>query len=106
MADTGDVRNNEAEGRYELSVEGQLAIAAYDRREGALVFTHTQVPETREGQGVGGRLVKAAPSAERVDASASLFRPREALGAVSSGLRRDRSFLTLQTDRPAAIFPA
>lgn len=60
MADTGDVRNNEAEGRYELAVDGQLAIAAYDRREGALVFTHTKVPETLEGQGVGSRLVKAA----------------------------------------------
>ncbi|WP_261935140.1 GNAT family N-acetyltransferase [Sphingomonas bisphenolicum] len=60
MADTGDVRNNEAEGRYELAVDGQLAIAAYDRREGALVFTHTQVPEALKGQGVGSRLVKAA----------------------------------------------
>ncbi|WP_416463693.1 GNAT family N-acetyltransferase [Sphingomonas sp. VDB2] len=60
MADTGDVRNNEAEGRYELAVDGQLAIAAYDRREGALVFTHTQVPEALEGQGVGSRLVKDA----------------------------------------------
>ncbi|MBZ9650038.1 N-acetyltransferase [Sphingobium sp. 3R8] len=60
MADTGNVRNNEAEGRYELAVDGQLAIAAYDRREGALVFTHTQVPEALEGQGVGSRLVKAA----------------------------------------------
>lgn len=60
MADTGDVRNNEAEGRYELAVDGQVAIAAYDRREGALVFTHTQVPEALEGQGVGSRLVKAA----------------------------------------------
>ena len=60
MADTGDVRNNEAEGRYEMAVDGQLAIAAYDRREGALVFAHTQVPEALEGQGVGSRLVKAA----------------------------------------------
>ncbi|WP_311271106.1 GNAT family N-acetyltransferase [Sphingobium sp. WCS2017Hpa-17] len=60
MADTGDVRNNEAEGRYELSVDGQMAIAAYDRREGALVFTHTQVPAALEGQGVGSRLIRAA----------------------------------------------
>jgi len=50
MADMCDVRNNEAEGRYELTVDGQLAIAAYD----------TQVPEALEGQGVGSGLVKAA----------------------------------------------
>ncbi|SEJ96241.1 hypothetical protein SAMN05518849_12123 [Sphingobium sp. AP50] len=60
MANIGDFRNNEAEGRYELSVEGQLAVAAYDRREGALVFTHTQVPAALEGQGVGSRLIGAA----------------------------------------------
>ena len=60
MANIGDVRNNETEGRYELLVDGQLAIAAYARREGALVFTHTQVPTALEGQGVGSRLVRAA----------------------------------------------
>lgn len=60
MTDTGDVRNNESEGRYELVIEGQLAIAAYDRREGALVFTHTEVPKALAGQGVGSRLVEGA----------------------------------------------
>lgn len=55
-----NVRHNEAEGRYELTVEGQLAIVAYDRREGALIFTHTEVPQTLEGKGVGSRLVEAA----------------------------------------------
>jgi predicted GNAT family acetyltransferase len=60
MAGMGEVRNNEGEDRYELAVDGQLAVAAYDRREGALVFTHTEVPETFAGKGVGSRLVKAA----------------------------------------------
>ncbi len=60
MTDTGEVRNNEAEGRYELAIDGQLAIAAYDRREGALVFTHTQVPEALKGQGLASRLIKVA----------------------------------------------
>ncbi len=60
MADAGEVRNNEAKGRYELAVDGQMAVAAYDRREGALVFTHTQVPVALEGQGLASRLIKAA----------------------------------------------
>lgn len=60
MTKIGDVRNNESEGRYELMIDGQLAIAAYDRRDGALVFTHTEVPHALEGQGVGSRIVKAA----------------------------------------------
>jgi predicted GNAT family acetyltransferase len=60
VADISNVRNNAAEGRYELTIDGQLAIAAYEQREGALVFTHTEVPEALEGQGVGSRLVRAA----------------------------------------------
>jgi predicted GNAT family acetyltransferase len=60
MSDTSEVRNNQAEGQYELEIDGQLAIAAYERRDGALVFTHTQVPEALEGQGVGSRLISAA----------------------------------------------
>lgn len=60
MTDAGDVQNNEAEGRYELEVDGQLAIAVYENRDGALVFTHTEVPQALEGQGVASRLIKAA----------------------------------------------
>lgn len=44
MAHMSDVLINAAEGRYELAIDGQLAIAAYERRDGALVFTHTEVP--------------------------------------------------------------
>lgn len=71
MAETQDVRDNEGESRYELKVDGGTAIAAYERRDGALVFTHTQVPEAgrarhcqqancrrvggRAGKGIEGR---------------------------------------------------
>jgi predicted GNAT family acetyltransferase len=55
-----DVRNNEAEHRYELEVEGRLAIAEYRLRPGRISFTHTEVPEELAGRGIGKRLVKAA----------------------------------------------
>jgi predicted GNAT family acetyltransferase len=55
-----DVRNNEAANRYELEVEGQLAIAEYRLRPGRISFTHTEVPDALEGRGIGKRLVKAA----------------------------------------------
>jgi predicted GNAT family acetyltransferase len=57
---TGQVRNNEAEHRYELEVDGQLAIAEYRLRPGRISFTHTEVPDALEGRGIGKRLVKAA----------------------------------------------
>jgi predicted GNAT family acetyltransferase len=56
----GDVRNNEAEHRYELEVEGRLALAAYRLREGRITFTHTEVPDALAGRGIGSKLVKAA----------------------------------------------
>jgi uncharacterized protein len=54
------VRNNEAEHRYEIEVDGQLAIAEYRLRPGRVSFTHTEVPDALEGRGIGSRLVKAA----------------------------------------------
>lgn len=56
----GDVRNNEASSRYELEVEGQLALAAYRLRDGRITFTHTEVPDALEGRGIGSKLIKAA----------------------------------------------
>jgi hypothetical protein len=55
-----EVSNNEAERRYELEVEGQLAIAEYRLRPGRITFTHTEVPDALEGRGIGSRLIKAA----------------------------------------------
>ncbi len=55
-----EVTNNEAGQRYELEVDGQLALAAYRLRDGRITFTHTEVPDTLEGRGIGSKLVKAA----------------------------------------------
>lgn len=55
------VRNNERENRYELMLDdNEVAFAAYDRRNGAVAFTHTEVPPDREGEGIGSRLIKGA----------------------------------------------
>ncbi|HEX8262554.1 MAG TPA: GNAT family N-acetyltransferase [Allosphingosinicella sp.] len=55
----GEVRNNEGEQRYELEVDGEIAVAEYRLRPGRITFTHTKVPEALEGRGIGTRLVKA-----------------------------------------------
>lgn len=57
---TDGVKNNESEQRYELETQGGTAIAAYERRDGALIFTHTAVPKTLEGKGLASRLIKGA----------------------------------------------
>jgi hypothetical protein len=56
----GEVTNNEAANQYELEVDGQLALAAYRLGHGRITFTHTEVPNALEGQGIGKRLIEAA----------------------------------------------
>jgi uncharacterized protein len=47
--------------RYELRLDGRLiGLAAYRRRDGRISFTHTEVDESCEGRGFGGRLAAAA----------------------------------------------
>ena len=63
MSDTSDVQttdNAEAQ-RYEARVDGGLAGFAQYRVEGdRVVFTHTEVDDAYEGQGVGSSLARAA----------------------------------------------
>ena len=55
-----DVSNNESESRYETTVDGKTAFAAYHREGGNLVFTHTEVPPELEGRGIASAIVKFA----------------------------------------------
>ena len=58
MTDT--VRNNIAEHRYELTVEGHLAATYYQIANCVITFFHTEVPDALAGRGVGSKLVKGA----------------------------------------------
>lgn len=59
MAEVLEVKHNEAARRYEAEVEGQLAVVDYRQAEGQLTLTHTGVPKSLEGRGIGSALVKA-----------------------------------------------
>ncbi|WP_234733804.1 GNAT family N-acetyltransferase [Tellurirhabdus bombi] len=53
------IENNTEIQRFEWSVEGHLAILEYrwgDKQ--TLVLTHTEVPESLEGRGIGSKLVE------------------------------------------------
>lgn len=64
MSDDSDVtvKDNAGENRYEATLaSGQLAgFAAYELRGGLVVFTHTEVDDAREGQGIGSALARGA----------------------------------------------
>jgi len=57
---TQEVINNKERQRYELRVEGGIAVAYYEPKGDSLVFTHTVVPERLQGQGLASILIKAA----------------------------------------------
>jgi uncharacterized protein len=68
-SETTTVKDNPGERRYEIRLDGELAgYCAYQRRPGALVFTHTHVEPRFRGMGLGSRLIAAAlADAERRD---------------------------------------
>jgi hypothetical protein len=54
------VHNNAARNRYELEVDGHLAVAVYTLARGVITFVHTEVPAELGGKGVGTALVRGA----------------------------------------------
>jgi hypothetical protein len=55
-----EVRDNAALHRFELEVDGHLAVAYYRPAPGVITFTHTEVPPALGGRGVGSTLIKGA----------------------------------------------
>ena len=65
------VRDNPGDNRYEAFVDGALAgFSAYALSDGLITFTHTEVDDALEGQGVGSALVRQ--SLDQVRASGTL----------------------------------
>src|SRR3954451_15959050 len=55
------VRDNPGESRFEAYVDGRSAgFSAYALSDGVITFTHTEVDDAFEGQGVGSTLVRQA----------------------------------------------
>jgi predicted GNAT family acetyltransferase len=62
MADAAQapVVHNAPARRFEVSVDGQVAVSRYLLAGGKLVIEHTEVPEALEGKGIAGRIVRTA----------------------------------------------
>ena len=57
---TEDVRDNIAAHRFELVVDRHLSFSDYTLDGDVITFTHTIVPPSLEGKGVGSRLISGA----------------------------------------------
>jgi predicted GNAT family acetyltransferase len=54
------IRNNTALDRFELEVDGQLAVAYYRMTPGVITFVHTEVPQALSGRGIATKLIRGA----------------------------------------------
>jgi predicted GNAT family acetyltransferase len=62
-----DVHDRREANRFETVVGGQVAYLSYERRPDAIVFLHTEVPESLRGRGIAARLAKAAVASARAE---------------------------------------
>lgn len=53
-----DLKDNKDKKRFEAEVQGQKVFIEYIRAKHAIYLTHTEVPETLNGQGIGKSLVQ------------------------------------------------
>ncbi|HMM41439.1 MAG TPA: GNAT family N-acetyltransferase [Thermomicrobiales bacterium] len=91
MTDLGPVVDNPTASRFELSVDGQMAVAEYQIAGTMIVFTHTEVPPSLEGRGVGSALARGALDAAR-ERGLSIF---PLCPFMESYVRRHREYLDL-----------
>lgn len=59
------VRDNPALARFELDIDGHIAVANYRVAGDVMTFTHTEVPVQLRERGIGSELVRGALEAAR-----------------------------------------
>jgi predicted GNAT family acetyltransferase len=59
-ADEANVIHNTRDSRFEVQVDGHVAVLEYQMRDNRMVVTHTGVPQPIEGRGIASKLARAA----------------------------------------------
>jgi predicted GNAT family acetyltransferase len=57
-----NLKINKDRKRFELEVEGQTALINFTQIDDVISLTHTEVPESLQGKGVGNKIVSATLS--------------------------------------------
>jgi predicted GNAT family acetyltransferase len=65
----GPVRDNIAQGRYEMQLADAVAFITYRRSPGTVSLDHTEVPEAYAGKGVGSALIQGTLDMLRAEGS-------------------------------------
>ena len=83
-----EVRDNKAQSRFELDVEGGVAFANYRLTPSTVIITHTETPRALRGRGIASELVQGALQLIRADGLEGRRRLRfcGGLSAQASGI--------------------
>jgi predicted GNAT family acetyltransferase len=101
--DSRQIHNNTAASRFEIAVDGSLALIAYVRDGNTITFTHTQVPPALEGRGLASSMARAA--LEHAQAQGLIVIPL--CPFVASYIRRHPEYLPLvHPDHHARVTPS
>jgi uncharacterized protein len=60
MPDVHELRDNKAQSRFELDIDGGVAFANYRLTPSAVVITHTETPRALRGRGIASELIAGA----------------------------------------------
>jgi len=93
--DSAEVRHNPAKSRFELEIDGSLALAEYELRDGVMVFTHTESPPALQGRGAASKLIHGALLAARDQG----LKVRATCSFVIAYLKRHPEFADLEAER-------
>lgn len=101
QAEAVAVKDVPEEGRYEISLAGELAgFTAYVLRPGLIAFVHTQIDERFQGHGLADRLIAAAlDDARRRELAVLPFCP-----FVQGFIKRHDDYLDLVPDQYRSQF--
>lgn len=89
------VENNEAEQRYEVQQDGNIAFLTYERADDTITYFHTETPPALAGHGVGSALARAALE----EARANNWTVVPLCPFVSAYIRRHQEYLPLVAER-------
>ena len=89
---SAQVRDNPAMSRFELEIDGSLALAEYRLENGVMVFHHTESPPALQGRGAASKLIHQALLAAR----ARGLKVRATCSFVVAYLKRHPEFADLE----------
>ena len=85
------VRDNADTHRFEIEIEGHLALADYRIQNGVMDLYHTESPQALAGRGVGSKLIRTA----LLSARAQGLKVRPTCSFVAAYMKRHPEFADL-----------